>query len=596
MSFILRVPRLTFFNDLHETAFSNFQKNDGDAIIEINKDFHKELIVLKTSQHTWYILGNLIIPEQEKHNNERYLKKILKNFSSDSICELKGIFYLIQYNCIEKTLRVFSSIMNILPVYYYYSEEYLYISSRIDLLISNIPATFKLNKKHLVERVIFGYGFLNSTPWTGINLLPANKYIEVRSSKFDIKQHTDLSSYFVNKPLPWEKSADKLSDLFISRAKDYFPDKTCYLSLTGGLDSRSLLAIGLFLGKDIKVFSYGSLTDKDIIIPKKISEKIGIEYKPFIIDETFASDLFLKNAIQSEKITEGNMRFSRVHYNAVFSELSNEIQYAISGNFGSELFRTMRMHGNQISQTIFEIFSDIPDSALRQRIKNSERLKYLDKNSLKTEIDELAGECILYRNSLSKVLTPNQRFYSYLFEEVFRKYFGPEIILQQNFLNNRTPFLDFVFIRELLKTELAGSNGDFKTSNPFSRYKGQILYPKIIRKTYPRLLKFELDRGYSPNDFFSLIGKINIITGYIRRKIANENKSRQPDYSKLCFSKNISNLSKIPTLGQFLNEKEYNSVFLKNIWEADYINLSVYLSFFSYINNTLNTYDNAVVE
>jgi len=94
-----------------------------------------------------------------------------------------------------------------------------------------------------------------------------------------------------------------------------------------------------------------------------------------------------------------------------------------------------------------------------------------------------------YNDSYSK-LTKNQKFYVFVFEEVFRKYFGAEIINQFKYIKNRTPFLDMAFLKAILRTELAGIHSEFFEHNPVKRYKGQILYAHIINKTYPPYAKY----------------------------------------------------------------------------------------------------------
>ena len=114
-------------------------------------------------------------------------------------------------------------------------------------------------------------------------------------------------------------------------------------------------------------------------------------------------------------------------------------------------------------------------------------------------------------------LTKNQRFYVFVFEEIFRKYFGAEMVNQFKYLKNRTPFLDIEFLKAIFKTELAGIHSDFFEHNPFKRYKGQVLYAHIIRKAYPAFGKMMTDKGYKPDDLLNFFGKLNIAKGYLKK-------------------------------------------------------------------------------
>ena len=114
-------------------------------------------------------------------------------------------------------------------------------------------------------------------------------------------------------------------------------------------------------------------------------------------------------------------------------------------------------------------------------------------------------------------LTRNQRFYVFVFEELFRKYFGAEMVNQFRYLKNRTPFLDIDFLKAILKTEFAGIHSDFFEKNPLKRYKGQVLYAHIIKKAYPDFGKMMTDKGYKPDDLINFFGKVNIAKGYLKK-------------------------------------------------------------------------------
>lgn len=553
--------------------------------------------VVNTKNSLWYFIGDFIVPSCNINNKNSYLSGFAKDFSFEKLREARGNFYLL---CIDKesnSLKVFSSLMSILPIYYYSGKDGFYIASRMDLIVRSSSDIFRISKKYIFEHILWGYGFQDETLYQGIKLLPTNHYLIYNKQDVRIIDHTKISDYFVTNPLSWRNTRDHLSDIFIERASEYLPDDTYYSSLTGGLDGRSLLALGLYNQKNIVTYSYGTINDKDVIIPKYVSSKIGIEYKPFILDDIYAEVKYFKHAQMAGYLTEGNLRFSRATYLYLCEELSPTTSYMVSGNFGSELMRTMRMYGNLLSHHIFDLFEIKSDKDFEISLKDSSRLKYIDKNYFKSEIDEVTHNAIAYRNSLPTNTNLNQRFYIFLFEEVFRKYFGPEIILESNFLYNRTPFLDFKFITELLNTKIAGCNGEYKLSNPLERFKGQVFYPYIIKKTYPKLLQYKLDREYAPKDFFSMYGHLKIVIGYIRRKyFIDQERYKQPIYSELVFTKNLNKILSINFDYPFLNRSAYSSLFREDEWKGDYINFNIHISLLDNLNYILSKNNNVKFE
>jgi hypothetical protein len=199
--------------------------------------------------------------------------------------------------------------------------------------------------------------------------------------------------------------------------------------------------------------------------------------------------------------------------------VSGSSEYLITGYCGSELFRALHIQGAITSSELVNVFKKIKDKELIDSLWNSEKLIFLRKEKYTDEFQELVDEVLLFRKNRPKEITDNQFFYYFIFTEVFRKIFGSWTAAQFSEMHVRVPFLDYAFIQELLKTDLAGINNDFFIHNPFKRYKGQLLYAEIIRQSSPEMFKLYTGKGYRPSDMMSFRGKINIVLPYINKKL-----------------------------------------------------------------------------
>ncbi len=565
-----------------ENTFHNI--HPLDLVFFVSHEFNRDYTSFKIDNGEWYIIGDLIIPRAFDGRKKEYFESVFSSFSIEKLQQLKGIFYLIQINIKNKCLKVYNSLFSILPVYYFLSKDFLYISSRIDLIRKFGEEKFEISKKYILEKTLFNYALFNETPFDGIKLLASNHYLSF-DHKLEIVRHTNILDYYTDHPISAKKAIDYISDLFIELTADYFPKEHFYMSLTGGLDGRTLIALALNLNKRFTTYSFGSEIEKDVIIPRKITSKLGIYHHPLILDEHFAKYEFFDSGTKALHITECNLNFSRAHYNYMAKQLSKNTNYIVTGIFGSEVIRTMHMAGNLIAQATFDIFEQDSNEDLLLKLRKNCRLKYLRIGTFNHEFEQLIEEILEYKKAFLSELNKNKKFYLYIFEEVFRKFFGPEIVLEQKYLFNRTPYLNFEFIKDLLQTELAGANATFKENNPLERYKGQMLYPYIIRKTYPKLLNYRLDRGYKPRDFLHSYGKINIIEAYYYRKIFDRKRDKPPYFTNQCFTLNLDLFRKI-NLDSGLCNVNYiiNDVFNHGYWKKDLINFSNMMSLTKYLN------------
>ena len=119
----------------------------------------------------------------------------------------------------------------------------------------------------------------------------------------------------------------------------------------------------------------------------------------------------------------------------------------MTGNFGSELFRALHLPGMMMTSQLLDVFSS-PDSAWQERLKA--KVRAWSGEVYLRECDELIED--LYEYLQNSGLKGNQRFYRFVYEELFRKYLGPEMLLQSACLNNRTAFLNDSLIREINQT------------------------------------------------------------------------------------------------------------------------------------------------
>jgi hypothetical protein len=215
------------------------------------------------------------------------------------------------------------------------------------------------------------------------------------------------------------------------------------------------------------------------------------------------------------------------------------------------------MAGAVISSNLFNLFDTVDPVEGMSRVENSMEFQCLNRDAFKMEIDSLREDIAklpCFDNSYTG-LTKNQRFYVFVFEEMFRKYFGAEMINQFRYIKNRTPFLDIEFLKEIFKTELAGIHSDFFEHSPFKRYKGQVLYAHIIKKAYPDFGKMLTDKGYKPNDLIHPLGKLNIAKGYLKKIMRKTTPDFDPYSVNRAWEYNKNIWQKVPIPGDLFNIK-----------------------------------------
>lgn len=504
---------------------SHEKKGDVFALFEHHITLPKGLVLLSNGLYTEYrkydkriiIIGDYIGDEET-----------LLATKNDDIPKLRGNFYaLVIFN---KEVSLYSSLFSILPVYY--KVDQCIVSSSISLLQKCVPQAYTIDKKYILENLLFNYGFFNRSLYNEIKLVPCHSSIQfVKNKQLDILINKifwihELFCSSLRKGI----RANELSDMFIETTKHYFPEEHFDIAFTSGFDGRTLVSCALHHDKKFDTFSFGRAQIDDVRIPRSNAKTLKIPYQSFDIStESYLSNHYFDNAI--EYCTQGYLGngFLQAHYIYSTKKISDRSKYMLSGYVGSELFRALHATGTVTSVALKDLFTISDENTIRAKLKNSKTLEVLNKKEFTNELKELIEEVILYKRNLSKENTLNQQFYTFIFEETVRKFFGQKITTQQKYINVRTPFLDYQFVKALLNSQYAGANNDFFTKNPLKRAKGQYIYADIIKKTNKTIYRQMTGKGYRPIDVRNMFYMINIVYPFFKKRFIKKVKKTYMD-------------------------------------------------------------------
>lgn len=524
-------------------------------------DKHTRVISIKSNDKTGWLIGDPILEKEGETLIEKYLEE---SDYSNLLQTINGHYRLIVVDRSKFSIYITCSLFGALPVYYRINGGIIYISTDSKSLAEETGEK-TINRRFILENVLFYYQLFNETAYKNIRLLPSHQGMEISDRGLTFSKHTDVSDWFIMNPRPWKKSTEELADLFIDRVKWYLPDEPYIHSLTGGFDSRSLVSCGLYHKKNFETYGFGNEVSNDTRIAAKLSAIGGLRFNLIGLDKDYVINHSLEDGLQFINNSNGNAGFARAHYLFACKMLSLKSRYLVTGNFGSEIFRAAHNPGAVISNNLYHLFSCRFIDEAFHKIEASQEFQWINKEGMKREWEELRSDISdlpVFCNEYSG-MTQNQRFYVFVFEEVFRKYFGAEMVNQFKYLNNRTPFLDSKFLRAILKTGLAGVHSNFFENNPVKRFKGQVLYAHFIRKTNPVFNDILTDKGYRPIDLLSLPGKLLITNNFLKKRLKTPDQDFDPNNVSGAFACN-----RVFFQEQFVDPGIFNVGRFKNSFES----------------------------
>ncbi|MBK6931687.1 MAG: hypothetical protein IPH12_12810 [Saprospirales bacterium] len=401
-------------------------------------------------------------------------------------------WFLLQANGIQ----IGNSFGAIFPVYYHTGDGAVLVSSSSFYLAEQTHAE-TLERRNLLERLLFNYPLFGSTWWQGIRLLQAHRHLKVDHTGAREEGRFAISDYFGSGQQSSRQRLNQLTRLFEEEARLFLPDAPFGISYTGGFDGRTLVATALHAGRDnFLTYSFGRPGASDLRFPEAQARARGIPYVPILLDEKYLEGPALESALAFMKLTEYNGNYGRPHYHYAARQLSGMVDYILTGNFGSELFRALHQPGVMMTECLIGVFGAGNEAWKDTLVQTAENWA---PGLFRQELDALIADLEDYLNPM-KTWEPNHRFYQFVFQEIFRKYFGPELVMQSHYLNNRTPFLTLRFFRELNETIWSGVHSRLFEKMKNKRLKGQMFYAAYLQRTDRQLYRQQTSKGYSPAD------------------------------------------------------------------------------------------------
>ena len=229
--------------------------------------------------------------------------------------------------------------------YYYETKKSLYFASEAKALLKVCPELRELDMISLGEIFNFGCVLENRSMYSNIFLLPPG-------SVWTFKKGNSIKKSYYFKPETWERRTPLAKETFCKRFKETFEnilpryfntDKNIALSVTGGLDSRMILASMNVPHGTLPCYTFGGMYNDcyDVKISRKIAKLCGQTHQVLEVGKKFLRE-FPDLAEKTVYVTDGNLDVSGaadLYVNKIAREIA---PIRMTGNYGSEILRGAR--------------------------------------------------------------------------------------------------------------------------------------------------------------------------------------------------------------------------------------------------------------
>ncbi len=441
------------------------------------------------------------------------------------LSKIKGEFAVVIYDIKKGKLFLASDRYGFKPLYYTELSDKFIFASEIKAILEYPEVKREVDSKGLAEYALFNYPLGENTLVKNIKRFPSGEIFE-----FDVETTSELrlhkrkywkfNSLLEGKKISTRESLEQGGKVFHKIVKNLINSEGIYpkpkgenevgITLSAGYDSRVILSTcrnEVTSPLQIRALTFGKDTNKEVVAAKKLAKIVGCTHLVQEFGKDFDNGImdFLYRTVW---ITDGlcNITHSGLLY--IFKKHREFMNPCFAGFGGSEIIRGLQDTGLTFSQ-------------------NSKKFLLSNEQQLATDIQYngfFSLELCKNRNNsqfttYGSQLTTHELALSFLLNEVIRKYYGASIALMSSQVQVRLPYIDYDFLKFILRTPFSILHTASFSRNPFERLKGQKFSASIIKYNDSRLLEVPTDRGYSPSWNLSNFGLPVIFWHQIRRRL-----------------------------------------------------------------------------
>lgn len=271
-----------------------------------------------------------------------YLVHLYEQCGMEFLQKSNGTFCGLLLDLRQRKAVVFNDRFGLGRLYYHDAKDGFFFSSEAKSLLKILPQLRRLDMASLGEFLSCGCALQNRTLFQGISLLPPGSAWTFRPG-----QKVEKDCYF--RKDEWERLPQLSPEDYYQRLKETFTRilppyfngrQPVGLSLTGGLDSRMIIAAAPHNGHALPCYTFGGAYRdcEDVKVGREVANLCQRPHQVIKVDHRFFPE-FLKEAQRCVYITDGAMDVSGSVGLFVNRKARDFGVVRMTGNYGSEILR-----------------------------------------------------------------------------------------------------------------------------------------------------------------------------------------------------------------------------------------------------------------
>jgi asparagine synthase (glutamine-hydrolysing) len=257
--------------------------------------------------------------------------------------DLNGWFSGVLMDFRQDRVILFNDRFGLSRVYYHESGDGLFFASEAKALLKVFPSLREIDHQGLAEFVSVGCVLQNRSLFKNVLLLPGGSaWVLNRGGVIDKRQYFDFATWEEQERLSPAAYTERLTSVFSRIAPHYLrKDQPVGISLTGGLDSRMILAHAQAAPGSLPCYTFGGPYRDSADV--RIARQLAITCRQPHVTIPIKGDFFEEFPALAERtvyVSDGAMDVSGAVELYVNQHARQIAPVRVTGNYGSEILRS----------------------------------------------------------------------------------------------------------------------------------------------------------------------------------------------------------------------------------------------------------------
>jgi len=260
-------------------------------------------------------------------NDPEYCLHLYEECGEDFVKSLNGSFVIVIFHIPNRKMIVANDRFRLRPFYYAENGEKYLFASEVKAILEDKTFRKEICDEAVADFFAFEMILNDKTFFEGIKMLPPASILTWSNGKLSVGKYWDFE-FEENSNQPMKYYVENLVRIFRRSVERRMKGgHRIGVSLSGGLDSRSIVAAINKKHYPIHTFTYGVKGGDESKIAERVAKKLGTTHRFFELKQDFLADY----AELGVRLTDGMSSCRHFHWMSLLKQIANDIDVVFHG-------------------------------------------------------------------------------------------------------------------------------------------------------------------------------------------------------------------------------------------------------------------------